>query len=204
VGGGALASSVAQALAEARDLGVLPELPRLHAVQTDGAFPLRRAYRRVVAHLVERLTLPAGDPSDLRDRLREQMGSADARRELAWVARHRSRFMWPWESAPHSVAGGIIDDETYDWLAVVTAMLETGGEPVVVDEATLVTANTLGVGATGIDADPTGTSGLAGLLALARQGDIGPEESVAGLFTGIRRRPVGDGDLTAIQQQPTE
>ena len=42
---------------------------------------------------------------------------------LAWAARHRSAFMWPWETEPHSVADGILDDETYDWLAVVRGML---------------------------------------------------------------------------------
>ena len=47
---------------------------------------------------------------------------------------HRSEFMWPWETEPHSVAHGILDDETYDWLAVVEGMLATGGTPVVVDE----------------------------------------------------------------------
>jgi len=101
--------------------------------------------------------------------------------------------MWPWETEPRSVAGGIIDDETYDWLAVVTAMLETGGEPIVVDEETLVAANALGVDATGIDVDATGSAGLAGLVALAGQGAIGPRETVAVLFTGIRRRPAAAG-----------
>ena len=72
-------------------------------------------------------------------------------------ATHRSEFMWPWEEEPHSIAHGILDDETYDWLAVVRGMLETGGSPVVVDEATLREANDLGRETTGIDADHTGT-----------------------------------------------
>ncbi len=184
VGGGALASSLAQALAEAHTLGALPALPRIHTVQTRAAFPLERAYRHVVALLVERLQLPDGTPATLQ----RALAGEGARRELAWVARHRSDFMWPWETEPHSIAGGILDDETYDWLAVVTAMLETGGEPVVVDEATLAAANHLAVEGTGIDVDPTGSSGLAGLMALLRQERIGPQETVAVLFTGIRRR----------------
>ena len=44
-------------------------------------------------------------------------------RALRRVAQHRSRYMWPWETAPVSVAHGILDDETYDWLAVERAML---------------------------------------------------------------------------------
>ena len=52
----------------------------------------------------------------------------------AGVPRHRSAFMRLWVGEPRSVAGGIVDDETYDWFAVVRAMLRTGGFPVVADE----------------------------------------------------------------------
>ncbi len=51
--------------------------------------------------------------------------------------------MWPWETEPVSLAHGILDDETYDWLAVVRAMLLTGGRSVVVDEDTIEAANQL-------------------------------------------------------------
>ena len=51
--------------------------------------------------------------------------------------------MWPWETEPHSIAHGILDDETYDWAAVVEAMLTTGGRPVVVSEELLARANQL-------------------------------------------------------------
>ena len=37
--------------------------------------------------------------------------------------------MWPWEGELTSLADGILDDETYDWLAVVEGMLDTGGSP---------------------------------------------------------------------------
>jgi len=95
--------------------------------------------------------------------------------------------MWPWDVEPASIASGILDDETYDWFAVVRAMLASGGRPVIVDEATLVEANSLGRAATGIDADHTGTAGLAGLLQLARDGHLAPGEQVAVIFSGIRR-----------------
>jgi threonine synthase len=95
--------------------------------------------------------------------------------------------MWPWESEPTSIAHGILDDETYDWLAVVLAMLATGGRPLVVDEAELRAANELAVRSTGIRADETGSAGLAGLRQLRRLGDAAPGERVAVLFTGIRR-----------------
>jgi threonine synthase len=95
--------------------------------------------------------------------------------------------MWPWEEEPRSVAHGILDDETYDWLAVVRGMIMTGGYPVVVDEEILERANELGRVSTGIDADHTGTAGLAGLMDLRDRGEVASNERVAVLFTGVRR-----------------
>lgn len=169
VGGGALASAVIQGFADAIRLGAPVAMPRIHAVQTQGGYPLKRAY----------------------DRLLERLGprpSASAVEEgLRYAATHRSEFMWAWEEEPKSVAHGILDDETYDWLAVVRGMLTSGGAPVVVDDATLIEANDLAAQATGIPVDHTGSSGLAGLLAMRRAGEVGADESVAVLFTGVKR-----------------
>jgi len=85
------------------------------------------------------------------------------------------------------VAAGILDDETYDWRAVVDGMLATGGRPLVVSEDTLVEASRLAVARTGIPVDPTGSSGLAGLVEMRRSGEIGDRDRVAVLFTGLRR-----------------
>jgi threonine synthase len=169
VGGGALVSAVAQGLREAAELGQAP-VPAVHTVQTRGAHPLQRAFDLVTARV------RSGEPFE------------DA---LRYAAAHRSAFMWPWEEAPRSVAHGILDDETYDWVAAVRAMGESGGGATVVDEATLDEANALGVAATGIPADHTGTSGLAGLMALRRDAVVGDDERVAVLFTGVRREPHG-------------
>jgi threonine dehydratase len=180
VGGGALASACAQGLAEARALGAMDILPRLDTVQTACAWPLRRAYERIAAELRDRGLDPAG-------RLGPDV--PEVRAVLDHAARHRSAYMWPWETEPASIAHGILDDETYDWLAVVRAMLATGGRPIVVDETELREANELAVRTTGIQADATGSAGLAGLVQLRRPGDIGPHERVAVLLTGIRRMP---------------
>lgn len=169
VGGGALASSCIQALREGVGLGVLDRLPRVHTVQTAGAHPLERAYGRV------RALLPP------------EPGPEAVRLAMAEAAAHRSAFMQPWEETPHSVATGILDDETYDWRAVVEGMLTTGGRPLVVSEALLREANQLAVSATGIRADPTGSAGLAGLLELRRSGAIGDAGRAAVLLTGIQR-----------------
>ncbi|MDE3026463.1 MAG: pyridoxal-phosphate dependent enzyme, partial [Acidobacteriota bacterium] len=161
VGGGALASACVHADRDAAARGAPVRLPRLDTVQTEGAWPLKRAFDAIAAR-------GAGG--------------------LAYAARHRSEFMWPWEEEPHSLAHGILDDETYDWLAVVEGMVETGGSPVVVGDDVLVRAHSLGRETTGIDADPTGTAGLAGLLALRDAGEVDDDERVAVLFTGATRQ----------------
>jgi hypothetical protein len=76
-------------------------------------------------------------------------------------------------------------------------MLLTGGRSVVVDEATLEEANALARPELGIDADHTGTAGLAGLIALTRHRLAGPDETVAVIFSGLRRR-------SAAQSPPPE
>jgi len=169
VGAGALASACIQALREAAGLGTLTRLPRVHTVQTLGAHPLERAYGRVRALLPD-------EPSE-----------GDVQRAMARAAAHRSAFMQPWEEVPTSVATGILDDETYDWRAVVEGMLMTRGRPLVVTENSLLEANRLAVSATGINVDATGASGLAGLLEMCRSGAIGASDNAAVLFTGIRR-----------------
>jgi len=191
VGGGALASACALGFADAVVLGRIERAPRLHAVQTAGGFPLVRAYDLLVDGLLRGLPgAPALDPSN-REAAADFLAAPERRDAVAaalrYAATHRSEFMWPWESEPKSVATGILDDETYDWLAVVEAMLATGGWPIVVDEPTLLTANALGAETTGIAADETGTAGLAGLLhALAAGVDLRTETSAV-LFTGARR-----------------
>ncbi len=188
VGGGALASSCAQALREAVSLGVMPSMPKVHAVQTKGGYPLRRAWELVVRHLTG-CTAPVHpeDDAQLADRVAERSRADERSGVIRYAAEHRSEFMWPWESTPQSAAHGILDDETYDWLAIVEAMLHTGGYPVVVPEEDILEANAVAKRATKAAVDPTGTAGLAGLLRLVRRGVISDEESVAVLFTGRER-----------------
>jgi threonine synthase len=195
VGGGALASACVQGLATAVAAGRLRLMPRIHAVQTRGGYPLRRAYDALVEHLFARLaealpSLRVGFASDA-DRARYLARTAPPgalAAAFAYARAHRSEFMRPWETEPRSVAGGILDDETYDWAVVVEAMIRTGGFPVVVDEATIEEAHALARGTTGIDVDHTGSAGLAGLVALTRSLDRPPSsERVAVLFTGATR-----------------
>jgi threonine synthase len=188
-GGGALASACIQGLDDAVNLGALAAMPRIHAVQTQGGYPLRRAYDRVVDELLRRLNggaSPAGDAARA-EVLLLHAGSPAVETGLRDAAAHRRLFMWPWEHEPKSVAHGILDDETYDWMAVVRGMIATGGYPVVVAEESLLGANDLARTATGIDVDHTGSAGMAGLIDMRRRGEVGPDETVAVVFTGVRR-----------------
>ena len=170
VGGGALASACMQALARAQAAGLLARMPRVHTVQSQGAWPLRRAWDLVQQRRRASDASHASESEVLRD-----------------AARHRSAFMWPWEEVPHSVASGILDDETYDWLAVLRGMAASGGTAVVVDEATLRQANALARESTGIAVSHTGSAGLAGLLQLRRNGVVANGARVGVLFSGMQR-----------------
>lgn len=152
VGGGALASALAQGFALAAAKSVLPRTPRLMAVQTAGCAPLERAWWR------------------LRDTV-----SAEA-------VRHRSRFMWPWEAPPTSLATGILDDETYDWWEIVASMRATGGSPLVVAEEAVRQARELARQHTEIPVSAVGSAGLAGLVTLSPPGG-----TFATVFSGVER-----------------
>jgi threonine synthase len=89
--------------------------------------------------------------------------------------------MWAWETTPASVAHGILDDETYDWLPIAGAMRATGGAPLVVGEEVLVRAHALARAHAAIPVSATGTAGLAGVLA-AR-----PPGAALVLFSGVER-----------------
>ncbi len=130
--------------------------PKVHAVQTSGCAPLVRAWDRALASGGGR--------------------NAGAR----W-----DDCMWPWEQVTPSLADGILDDETYDWVGVCNAMADSGGAPVAVDESLIIEAYRLAHSATTIDVSPTGSAGLAGVLALRDR--IADDERVVVIFSGVRR-----------------
>ncbi len=188
VGGGALGSACLHALRDAVSLGVLPQLPRLYTVQTGGAWPLRRAYERVVQDIGVRAgKTPPSSPRSCAEWLLEAVPPWILDDVLHHAATHRARYMWPWEDTPHSVAGGILDDETYDWWALVEGMIHSGGWPVIVDEATLIAAQQSVLQHTGVRATATGTAGVAGLMHMLRSGELRPGERVGVLLTGRER-----------------
>ena len=134
-------------------------------MQAEGCAPLTRAFDRVAGADDREAAL--ADPDGTEDD-----GSA----------------MWPWED-PTSAATGLLDDVTYDWRVLVHDMLlgSAPGGPVVATEADVVEAHRLVRANTDVAADPTGTAGLAGLLAARRDGCIDPAEEVVVLLTGVER-----------------
>jgi threonine synthase len=165
VGGGALASAVIQAFRFAHRAGWVQQLPRFHAVQTKGGWPLVRAW----------------------DTLQERLKTERDIEVFEDARKHRSRFMRPWEGTPRSVAHGILDDETYDWLAIVKGLHASRGTAFAVDEEELRAANALAREATGVAVCHTGSAGLAGLMRLRREGAVGATERAAVIFTGVER-----------------
>ncbi len=194
VGGGALGTACIQGLQEARDLGLIERIPVIHTVQSQGASPLYRAWDQLVDRVLlqhhretGQSTPHLGDDPERAQFVRDEVLPSVVRKEIAYAASNRSEFMWPWEEEPHSIATGILDDETYDWLALIEGMVFSGGYPLVVSEERLAEAHRRVRDSTSISADATGTSGVAGLLELQDYQPIDKKETVAVLVTGVER-----------------
>ncbi len=169
VGGGALASSVVQGFVEAADAGAVGRLPAFYMVQTERCAPLRQAWERF-SSLGADLGMDAA------------LEAAEAQPE---------RFMQPWAppegDTPQSIATGILDDVTYDWLPIAWGVAATGGDVVVAPEHLVAEAHALARRWTDVPVDPTGTAGLAGLLAARGAGLVADGARVGVLFTGADR-----------------
>ena len=94
--------------------------------------------------------------------------------------------MWPWETTPVSLADGILDDETYDWVGACNAMADSDGCTVVASEDQVRQSFELAHRVTNIDVSPTGAAGLAGLLEMRQE--IADDERVIVIFSGVSRQ----------------
>jgi len=142
------------ALAACVGWGLGPEV-RLDTLQAQGCAPLARAWWR----------------------------ARDAGISGSGYAGRWAQLMTPWAD-PHSSADGILDDETYDWLADVAVMEASGGRPLVAPEEAIEQATAIAA-TTGIPVSPTGAAGVAGLL--VRDGRPRAGEQVAVIFSGVQR-----------------
>jgi len=144
VGGGALGAGLAQGLQRAADGDVekvmpglkIPQVPSIVTVQAEGNAPLNRAYTQMVA---------------------DGKSAEEA-------AKDRSRYMFPWAN-PASIASGILDDETYDWVELARGMEKSGGEALVVNEDAIAKANAYAKAQLKVNSCITGSVGLSGLMA---------------------------------------
>jgi len=100
-------------------------------------------------------------------------------------AQHWTKHMWAWENEPVSLADGILDDETYDWVADIAQIQRTNGKVVVASESHVVEASSIAPRTTSIDASPTGTAGVAGLLSI--RAELLNTARVAVVLSGVRR-----------------
>ena len=191
VGGGALGSALFRGLRDALTFGVIDSMPRFHPVQSEGCAPLALAWERVAMRALRSL-----DNEVLFDEghgaVALALSDAEARQAveeaLLYAATHRGQFMLPFDGSLQSIATGIIDDETYDWMALLRAMFSTGGWPIVATESVLAEANRVACsGDDPADADETGTASLAGAIMARRNGDLLEGERIVTLITGIRR-----------------
>jgi threonine synthase len=215
VGGGALASSAVKTLEELYKFGYIEKLPKIYTAQTEGGFPLVRAYCLLIKEIARvnnfTCSLNFTKKDDNSDTIKEnQKIAAYCRTKQAEILKivqfirknyfsdkvqtildsavnNMSIYMWNWEEEPHSIAHGILDDITYDWFKIIQGMFRTGGLPVIVDEENLKEANRKGLNCTDIKADHTGTSGLAGYLELVKLNYLDCKDNTCIFFTGAIR-----------------
>ena len=141
VGGGALGAGLAQGMRRAihgdatKLAPSLSEEPALHCVQPIGCQPLDRAWSQV---------------------------QLDGTTALS-AAKTRKRYMRAWDN-PKSVAHGILDDETYDWVALCDAMERTRGGTLAVDDELIRSAHSYAHSTLSVPTCHTGAAGLAGLM----------------------------------------
>jgi threonine dehydratase len=128
---------------------------RLDTVQAQGCAPLARAWWRA-----------------------KDAGFTDSQLPGRW-----HELMTPWER-PHSIADGILDEETYDWLADFEVMASSGGLPIVVPEEAIVYATEVAA-TTGVSVSATGSAAIAALL--VADGRPAADETVALIFSGVAR-----------------
>ena len=215
VGGGALASSAVKTLEELYKFKYIKKLPKVYTTQTEGGYPLVRAYCLLTKEIANANNLAfslnftknnngsntikenqkiavyvrtkQNEVKHIAHFIKENYFSDKVQTVLSSALKNMSSYMWNWEEEPHSIAHGILDDITYDWFKIIQGMFKTGGLPIIVNEDNLKTANRKALDHTEIKADHTGTSGLTGYFELLKLGYLDNKDSTAVLFTGAIR-----------------
>jgi threonine synthase len=117
----------------------------------------------------------------------------------------------PWPS-PHSVAEGLCDPLPWDGDLALAAVRESGGSALAVDDDAILHAQQLLAKFEGIFAEPTGVTGLAGLIKELESGVQDPKETILVEATGgglkdqdiviqrVKIPPVIDPDLKQLRE----
>ena len=130
---------------------------RLYPVQAEGCAPLAAAWDRLAPDFD--FDAAAADPD---------------------------HYMTPWLD-PSSLATGILDDITYDWLPLLRHVRASGGEPIVTPESSVVetwqVTHQMSTPAT----CTTGTAGLSGLRHRLSEPQLGSRERAVVVFSGKHR-----------------
>jgi len=113
------------------------------------------------------------------------VGAEQRKQVIEAAAASRNEFMYPWED-PHSVAHGVLDDETYDWAHICDGMMETAGSASLVTDVTIRQARADGKKAAEVTMCHTGSVGLAGVQHMRMMGSA-PKEPVLVVFSGLSR-----------------
>lgn len=165
VGGGALGAGLAQGFARAvsGEVGevvkglTLDKSPALVCVQAEGNAPLSRAYEKM-----------------------KQGNLTPAEAKL-----NKPQFMFAW-SNPTSIASGILDDETYDWVQLVEGVHKTSGDCVLVDDGAVIKAKETAERDFKVNVCHTGSVGLASLMSLHRGAHSSRRPCIA-ILSGLDR-----------------
>jgi len=183
IGGGALAGAVMDGLERAWPGR---SLPRFHPVQARDAHPYVAGWRRIAAAV---LANPPGDGPDTDRGMAAALSSRLARGEIDATLNEHRALMTAWPDPPESVASGILDDVTYDWVPVMRHQIATGGWPILVDESVFSAAAVVAAAQASPPPDETGAAGLAGLLQHHRdRSEQGPvAEPAVVILTGAAR-----------------
>ena len=97
---------------------------------------------------------------------------------------HWSEIMTTWE-APASLADGILDDETYDWISIFRALRRSSGRSVVAPELNIVRAHEI-VNTFGPPTSATGSAGVAGAITEVEMGVL-DDRPIVVLLSGAAR-----------------
>mgnify|MGYP000203287895 CR=1 FL=1 len=114
----------------------------------------------------------------------------------------------PWEN-PNTIASGLSDPYPWDGDGGLQALKETSGYADDVTDEEILEAMKLLAKTEGIFAEPSGATGLAGLIKAVREGKVGKDDVIVVLITGHGLKDTNivkkvSGDAPTIEPKPEE